>query len=184
MPTFAVAFSGHRPNRLPSSESQLSKLAIKLQLELQRLHMLGYDTVYCGMAEGADRLCYEAVLCNNLFKANIDKMQLHCVFPYAAASNRSSSAIRCDANDDIPFSDRITIISPKYRPGCFHQRNRFLVDNSDILLTVYDGSNKGGTAYTIEYARKQGKPIIMINPYTLVQTILPGKIGDRKMPQT
>lgn len=182
MPTFAVAFSGHRSNRLPSSESQLSKLSIKLQLELQRLHRLGYDTVYCGMAEGADRLCYEAVLSNNLFKSSIDKIQLHCVLPYAA--NEPSALTRCDANDDIPFSDKLTIISPTYRPGCFHQRNRFMVDNSDILLAVYDGNSKGGTAYTVEYARKQGKQVILINPYTLVQTILPGKKTCSKTPQT
>lgn len=59
-----------------------------------------------------------------------------------------------------------------------------MVDNSDILLAVYDGNSKGGTAYTVEYARKQGKQVILINPYTLVQTILPGKKTCSKTPQT
>lgn len=184
MPTFAIAFSGHRPNRLPDSEEQLDELKNRIYFKLQRLHRLGYDTVYCGMAEGADRLCYEAVLNNNLFKSDVDKIQLHCVLPYAAAAKAYSDMNRFDANIDIAFADKVTVISQRYRPGCFHQRNRFLVENADLLLAIYDGDAKGGTAYTIKYAQKQGKPVIMINPYTLEQTILPCKEPHSKAPQT
>lgn len=48
-----------------------------------------------------------------------------------------------------------------------------MVDNADLVIAVYDGSSSGGTAYTVDYARKQGKKIIIINPFTLEQTHVP-----------
>lgn len=39
--------------------------------------------------------------------------------------------------------------------GCMFRRNRYLVDNSDVLLAAYDGQ-AGGTAMTCEYARQNG----------------------------
>ena len=45
-----------------------------------------------------------------------------------------------------------------------HERNRFMADNSDVLIAVYDGSEKGGTAYTVNYAKKKGLDVIIIQP--------------------
>jgi hypothetical protein len=39
------------------------------------------------------------------------------------------------------------------------RRNQRMVDAADALLTVYDGS-PGGTGAAIDYAGRQGKPII------------------------
>lgn len=42
------------------------------------------------------------------------------------------------------------------------KRNRDIVDNCDILIaTPYNNNGKGGTWYTINYAKKIGKPIII-----------------------
>ena len=45
-------------------------------------------------------------------------------------------------------------------------RNRRLVDQAGILLAVYNGERRGGTAATVRYARKAGREIIMIDPFT------------------
>lgn len=47
-----------------------------------------------------------------------------------------------------------------------HARNRWLVDNNDIIVGLYDGRGTGGTHATLEYARKKGKKILWINPKT------------------
>jgi len=73
----------------------------------------------------------------------------------------------------LKAADRIKLISPEYHRGCYHARNRYMVDNADRVIAVYDGSSSGGTAYTVDYARKQGKEIIIINPFTLEQTHVP-----------
>ena len=41
------------------------------------------------------------------------------------------------------------------------KRNEEMVDNADEVLVIWDGVSKG-TAYTIKYAQKQGKPIRVI----------------------
>lgn len=41
----------------------------------------------------------------------------------------------------------------------FAARDRWMVDNAEGVVTLYDGSGKSGTAITVEYAQKQGKPV-------------------------
>ena len=40
------------------------------------------------------------------------------------------------------------------------------LDQAGILLAVYNGERRGGTAATVRYARKAGREIIMIDPFT------------------
>ena len=51
-----------------------------------------------------------------------------------------------------------------YEVSKMHKRNRWIVDNSDVMITVYDGRKKGGTYKTLSYAKKQRKPILWLNP--------------------
>lgn len=53
-------------------------------------------------------------------------------------------------------------------PGTYLKRNREIVDNSDLLIaaplqnTHPETKHAGGTWYTIDYAHKQGKPLILL----------------------
>jgi len=58
----------------------------------------------------------------------------------------------------------ITVDKGGYTNGKMHQRNHFLVDEHDAVITVYDGRKSGGTYNTLKYARKKKKPILWINP--------------------
>jgi hypothetical protein len=55
-------------------------------------------------------------------------------------------------------------------PKGYYARNRDIVDESDHLIACPEyGSpiteeTKGGTAYTVKYARKRGKPITIVLP--------------------
>ncbi len=55
-------------------------------------------------------------------------------------------------------------------------RNRFLVDHASMLLAVYNGVRRSGTGATVNYARKQGREIIVIDPLTLSVTHEGGKL--------
>jgi len=48
-----------------------------------------------------------------------------------------------------------------YWKGYF-DRNRKIVDNSDIIITVFNWNYHSWTWYTLNYAKKQNKPIINI----------------------
>ena len=48
----------------------------------------------------------------------------------------------------------------KYRHA-FHHRNRLIAEACDTLLAFWDGQSTG-TKYTIDYARRLGKPVEVI----------------------
>ncbi|MBQ6400012.1 MAG: hypothetical protein IJI21_07830 [Clostridia bacterium] len=72
-------------------------------------------------------------------------------------------------------ADIVTATGHQYTKSCMFARNRYLVDNADMLLAAYDGQ-PGGTEMTIRYA-EAGAEI----PGELPQTVSdprPGKITD------
>ena len=64
--------------------------------------------------------------------------------------------------DDIKQkADKVVYTSQKYTRGCMHKRNRHLVDNSSACIS-YLTENKGGTFYTVNYAKSKGVEVINI----------------------
>lgn len=53
-----------------------------------------------------------------------------------------------------------------YHPAKMQKRNEYMVDHTDVLIALWDKDivNKSGTYNCIKYARKIGKPIIIIDP--------------------
>jgi uncharacterized phage-like protein YoqJ len=43
-------------------------------------------------------------------------------------------------------------------------RNEWMVDNCDVLIAVYNGDEKGGTANCVRYAKEKKKEIVFITP--------------------
>ena len=64
--------------------------------------------------------------------------------------------------DSISYADRV------YRPGCMFERNRMLVNDSDLCM-AYLSSKKGGTAYTVSYAKEKG--VEVVNLYDTLKDI-------------
>lgn len=53
-----------------------------------------------------------------------------------------------------------------YSKGVMQARNQYLVNNSDLCLTIWNGRKEGGTFLTIQMARKAKLPLIIFNPKT------------------
>ena len=56
------------------------------------------------------------------------------------------------------------VLRPDYKRfgrGAPLKRNEVMVELSDSVLVIWDGKSKG-TLYTIEYAKKNNKPIVVI----------------------
>ena len=64
-------------------------------------------------------------------------------------------------------ADSLEYVSHDYYDGCMLDRNRRLVDAADLLLAVYNGERRGGTAATVRYARKLGRRVIIVDPILL-----------------
>ena len=59
---------------------------------------------------------------------------------------------------------KIVYTSDSYRKGCMHIRNRHLVNHSAFCI-AYIKRNTGGTAYTVDYAEKQGVKVFRYNEF-------------------
>ena len=57
------------------------------------------------------------------------------------------------------LADKVVYTSQEYTKGCMHRRNRHLVDHSSVCV-CYLTKKDGGTAYTVDYAEKQGLEIV------------------------
>ena len=59
------------------------------------------------------------------------------------------------------FCDERVVISKEYTAGCMMKRNRYMVDNADVVL-AYLKKSSGGTYNTVKYAVSEGKEVIYI----------------------
>lgn len=165
-----VCFTGHRPEKLNFSEGDdrfktFRNLLFKV---VNRLCELGYTQFISGMARGFDMWAAEAV-CR--LKTIEKSVSLVCAvpFPDQAKSWKPEEKARWEAI--LNESDETANICDRYTRDCFHRRNRYMVDNSEVVVCLYDGT-KGGTAYTVDYALKKGKIVIQINPQTFEVSFL------------
>lgn len=64
----------------------------------------------------------------------------------------------------LGMADTAKLVSDEeYKPYLMQKRNEYIVDHSDKVIAVWDGS-KSGTKNCIDYAKKVGKDIIYIQP--------------------
>ena len=50
-------------------------------------------------------------------------------------------------------------MSEDYAPNVFMKRNRYMVENADRVIAVYDGREKGGTVSTIRMVHMKRKEL-------------------------
>ena len=166
----SCAFTGHRPAHFSFQydESAPGCVQLKSVLEKQilRLSHRGVTDFYTGCALGVDLWAGEVVL--SLKQKNPD-LQLHCIIPFEGQERRWKATDRDRYSSLLKKSCEVLVLSPRYFSGCYHARNRFLVDHTDVLLGVYDYKNEelSGTGYTVHYALSHNKPVLLIHPETL-----------------
>jgi uncharacterized phage-like protein YoqJ len=68
--------------------------------------------------------------------------------------------------------DEINYLSNGYNNNkqIYQDRNELMVDNSDLVMALYNGANHGGTYNDLVYAKKKGVPAV--NIYNNVMKLL------------
>lgn len=159
-------FTGHRPNKLPwkYKENGLRFFIFKIKLINTITKLIknnNYTHFITGMALGTDLICAEIVL---KLKKHFKNITLECAIPCLNQTTKWLPNSIERYNNVISLADKITYVTKKnYFDGCMQLRNKYMIDNSDIVLAVYNG-NKGGTKQTIDYAKLKNKKVIIINP--------------------
>ena len=53
----------------------------------------------------------------------------------------------------------VKVVCQEYAPSCFMQRNRYMAGESQRVIAVYDGRERGGTLFTMRYAHSIGREV-------------------------
>ena len=159
----SCAFTGHRPQKFPWKYNEDDTRCIQLQMtlaaEIKTLVEDGYTDFLSGMAEGVDTWAAEIIL--ELREEN-PALRLHCILPCKSQADTWSASARVRYQYILEQADSIIYVHREKTRNCMLERNRFLVNHADLLLAVYSGEQRGGTAATVRYARKAGKSIVFV----------------------
>ena len=157
------AFTGHRPSHFhfQYDEQHPDCLALKdcMRTEIMKLVERGIMTFLSGMALGVDTWGAEIIL---ELKPQHPRLKLIAVIPCETQANKWSDKQRERYFTLLAQCDEEIYVSRRYTRSCMFDRNRYLVNHSDILLAIYDGDSKGGTAYTVRYAQEKKREVIII----------------------
>ena len=89
------------------------------------------------------------------------QIQLIMILPYPEQDSAWSEKDRQKYAYILANANKKRYTSEHYHKSCFHVRNRYLVDNANYCL-AYLNKDSGGTAYTVDYAFKNGLEVINI----------------------
>ena len=143
------AFTGHRVLANTDFDELL------LERVIENLIKTGTKRFLCGMAIGFDLKCAQTVA---ILKKKYD-IELVACLPCANQAERFSEKNKQLYNEMLSACDEVITLDTEYRRGCMHRRDRYLVDNCDVLVSFLRRSS-GGTYYTVNYAKKTEKKII------------------------
>lgn len=158
-PLLTLAVTGHRPPKIGGYDRS-NPLRQRIIDELKwSLSLLKPTRVITGMALGVDQdmalLCVEYKI---PFIAAIPCAGQEKMWP--AESKKAYWRLLELAQTIIECS------SLNYHPSLMQRRNEWMVNNSNVLVAVYDGSD-GGTANCYKYAMSAGREIHRIDPRDL-----------------
>jgi len=151
---------GLRPHKFPLT-TDYTTLYTRLEHEIRASIFVGYTIFQSGMAMGADM---EAARQVRRLKHEFPHIQLHCFLPCETQADNWTEEWREPYFNLLEEADEVYCLQTHYSNGCMHRRNREMVDKSQKLIAIHDNFTRGGTAYTIQYARDKGLDIITIDP--------------------
>jgi len=147
-------FTGHRN----ISSGQYCTVFSAVEKTVEELIKQGYLYFAAGGALGFDTIAASAVL---KLRKRFPNIKLILVLP-CLVQTKGWSKEDIEVYEDIKQqADEVIYTSQKYTRGCMHKRNRYLVDNSSTCV-CYLTEDKGGTFYTVNYAKKNKLTVVNI----------------------
>ena len=164
----SCAFTGHRPSKFPWKYNQNDGRCVALKAvltdQIAALAEAGVRDFCSGMAEGTDCYCSKIVLA---LREKNPALKLHCILPCKEQADKWTASSQEFYRSILEQADSIVYVSRTYHQNCMLDRNRFLIEHASTVLAVYNGVRRSGTGATVNYARKMGREIIVIDPATL-----------------
>ena len=147
-------FTGHRSIDKNDEEKIIHQLEKAVESEIAD----GALDFYNGAAYGFDLMAAQVVL---QMKNKYENIKLYLIIPNEKQSAKwGEEQIRI--YDFVKNNaDSVEVLSEHYFRGCMQIRNRMLVDKSDVCI-CYIRKDSGGTAFTLNYAKKKGLRIVYL----------------------
>lgn len=139
-------FTGHRPNKLKRSESEIKA---SLARAIEHALTAGKRTFITGMAMGTDIYAGELVL---QYRKSDPSIRLICALPYPDFEKRWSAHWQQRYTAILQRADFVKTVCPSFSMASFQIRNEWMVDRSSLVIAVFNGES-GGTKNTIDYAK-------------------------------
>lgn len=149
-----VCFTGHRD----INKSIAPYIPSALKSEIKDQIMRGAISFRAGGAVGFDTV---AALCVLELKEAYPQIKLDLILPCRDQSSGWNSENTRAYNYILSHADSVKYITDTYCSGCMYERNRALVDGSDVCIAYLERSS-GGSAYTYTYALKNNIEVINI----------------------
>ena len=147
-----VCFTGHR--RIP--DAQYNELHRRLENVIVALVESGHRFFGAGGALGFDTMAAQTVLA---LKKQYPYIRFILVLPCLSQAKKWKKPDQIVYERIKAQADKIVYTGREYTKDCMHRRNCYLVDCSSICV-CYLTKSTGGTAYTVNYARRRGVKII------------------------
>lgn len=142
--------TGHRPDKLGGyCEATDNRLRAIARLALEREDP---TTMMVGMALGWDTAV--ALACTDLHIPFI------AAVPFKGQDNAWPYNARRRYNDILAKAEHIVIVCQGgYAPWKMHRRNEFMAEETEGVIALWNGDERGGTCHCVNYARSLGRPI-------------------------
>lgn len=144
-----VAGTGHRPPKLGGYSrpvfDALTSLAVTWLKENRP------EKVISGMALGWDQALAFATVSLQI--------PLIAAIPFEGQENRWWKDSKRLYQYLMERAEKVEILCPNFSAQSYQIRNEWMVDNSDLMLAMYDGETKGGTFNCLVYARSKNVPV-------------------------
>jgi uncharacterized phage-like protein YoqJ len=149
-----IAVTGHRPARLGGYGPVVSARLVEFAVEF--VSQSTADRFITGMALGWDQAVAEA--CAML------KRPFVAAVPFYGQESKWPAESQYRYNRLLLCAERVEAISPgAYSSGKMIVRDHWMVDHSDQIAALWDGSPDGGTWRTVQYAKSRTPPKPIVN---------------------
>lgn len=174
-----IAFTGHRPNKFDNDYDLKSKKIKWIEWRI----VSAYETIkqthqvecfIVGMALGIDTLCAKLAIKLKIpfiaaipFKGQAMRWPKQSQMLYGELIGKADKIFLVDKGIYVTYNEYLRIefssLSPSLASQAMNNRNKWMVDECQILISVWDNS-PGGTANCTNYAASKKKNIIYVDP--------------------
>lgn len=164
MKSTTACLTGHRPKSLPWGYNEDDPICKKFKEEVKKVLegaiKYGLTIFMNGMAEGFDMIAAEIIL---ELKKSYKNVRLIAVIPCLNQEIKWKPEQQKKYNTILKQCDEEIVLSNIYTPTCMNDRNKYMVEQSSVVIACFNGK-PSGTGNTIRFAKEKGLKIKIINP--------------------